>query len=181
VQTEQLTTENEVEEYKALRATIRERGSVRTCVFVAGIAAWALVALAATFVAIPLMAVLPLILLAGTFEAVFALHVGVERIGRYLQVFYDDRWEQTAMAFGPPLAGTGSDPLFAWFFALATVGNLAPVLAAAPVGVELAVVGGAHALFLVRLIVARRVASRQRAADLDRFQQIKSGPGSERL
>ena len=124
-------TENEVEEYKALRATIRERGSVRTCVFVAGIAAWALVALAATFVAIPLMAVLPLILLAGTFEAVFALHVGVERIGRYLQVFYEDRWEQTAMAFGPPLAGTGSDPLFATIFGLATMGNLAPVLAAA--------------------------------------------------
>src|SRR6185436_2594747 len=95
-------TESEVEEYKALRATIRERGSVRTCVFVAGMAAWALVALAATFVSIPLMAVLPLLLLAATFEAVFALHVGVERIGRYLQVAHADAWEQTAMAFGRP-------------------------------------------------------------------------------
>ena len=169
-------TESEVEEYKALRATIRERGSVRACVFVAGMAAWALVALAATFVSIPLMAVLPLLLLAATFEAVFALHVGVERIGRYLQVFYDDRWEQTAMAFGPPLAGTGSDPLFALLFGLATMANLAPVLAAAPVRVEVVAIGGAHALFLVRLVVARRVAGRQRAADLERFRQIKNPP-----
>src|SRR6476646_4270699 len=139
-------TERELEEYKALRATIRQRGSVRTCVFVAGLAAWALVAVGVTFVSIPLITILPLVLLAGTFEAVFALHVGVERIGRYLQVFYDDRWEQTAMAFGAPLAGTGSAPLFTLFFGLATMCNCVPVLLAAPVRVELAVVGGAHAL-----------------------------------
>lgn len=166
-------TERELEEYKALRATIRERGSVRTCVFVAGLAVWAIVAVAATFVSIPLLSVLPLILLAGTFEAVFALHVGVERIGRYLQVFYEDRWEQTAMAFGAPLSGTRSDPLFIVFFGLATMCNLVPVLLASPVRVEVAFVGGAHALFVIRLFVARQVASRQRAADLERFRQLK--------
>ena len=64
----------------------------------------------------------PLLVLAGTFEAVFALHAGVERIGRYLQVFHDDTWEQTAMAFGPPLAE--QEPiLFAGVFGLATVCN----------------------------------------------------------
>jgi hypothetical protein len=166
-------TERELEEYKALRATIRQRGSVRTCVFVAGLATWALVAAGVTFVSIPLTTVLPLVLLAGTFEAVFALHVGVERIGRYLQVFYDDRWERTAMAFGAPLAGTGSDPLFALFFGFATMCNFVPVLLAAPVRVEITVVGGIHALFVVRLLVARRVAGRQRAADLARFRAIK--------
>ena len=166
-------TESEVEEYKALRATIRERGSVRACVFVAGMAAWALVALAATFVSIPLMAVLPLLLLAATFEAVFALHVGVERIGRYLQVFHQDRWEKTAMAFGAPLAGTGSDPLFIVFFGLATMCNFVPVLLAEPVPIELAMLGGVHALFIVRLVVARRVAGRQRAADLERFKNLR--------
>jgi len=145
----------------------------------AGLAAWAMVAMVATFVSIPLLTVLPLVLLAGAFEAVFALHVGVERIGRYLQVFYDDQWEHTAMAFGAPLAGTGSDPLFILFFGLATICNFAPVLLAAPVPVELAVIGGAHALFLVRLVVARRAAGRQRAADLERFRSIKEkGDGS---
>jgi hypothetical protein len=173
-------TERELEEYKALRATIRQRGSVRMCVFVAGFAAWALVALAATFVSIPVFTVLPLVLLAGTFEAVFALHVGVERIGRYLQVFYDDRWEQIAMAFGAPLAGTRSDPLFVVVFGLATMCNFVPVMLASPVRVELAVIGGAHALFLIRLLVARQAASRQRAADLDRFRQLKDDNRGDR-
>ena len=166
-------TDSALEEYTALRATITQRGSVRTCVFVLGLAIWCMVAVAATFVSIPLITVLPLVLLAGTFEAVFALHVGVERIGRYLQVFHEDRWEQTAMAFGAPLAGTGSDPLFAVFFGLATMCNFVPVLLVEPVRIELALIGGAHALFIVRLIVARQVAGRQRAADLERFRKLK--------
>jgi hypothetical protein len=165
-------TERELEEYRALRATIAQRGSVRTCVFVAGLAVWAMVALGTTFVAVPVLTLLPLVLLAGTFEAVFALHVGVERIGRYLQVFYEDQWERTAMAFGPPLAGTGSDPLFVLVFAVATVCNFGPVLLANPVRTELAVIGGAHALFFIRLMVARQAAGRQRAADLKRFESL---------
>ena len=172
-------SERDLEEYKALRATIQQRGTVRTCVFVAGLAAWAVVAVSATFVSIPLTTVIPLLLLAGAFEAIFALHVGVERIGRYLQVFHHDKWEQTAMAFGAPLAGTGSDPLFLVFFGLATVANFVPVLLANPVRVELAVLGGAHVLFLSRLVVARQVARRQRAADLERFRIInEKGDGS---
>jgi hypothetical protein len=166
-------TDRAVEEYTALRATIAQRGSVRTCVFVLGLAIWCMVAVAATFISIPLVTILPLVLLAGTFEAVFVLHVGVERVGRYLQVFHEDRWEQTAMAFGAPLAGTGSDPLFAVFFGLAAMCNFLPVLLAQPVRIELATIGGAHALFIVRLIVARKVAGRQRAADLERFRRLK--------
>ena len=173
-------TERELEEYKALRATIRQRGSVRTCVFVAGLAAWGLLSMATNFVSIPLITLLPLVLLSGVFEAVFAVHVGVERIGRYLQVFYEDRWEQTSMAFGAPLTGTGSDPLFVVYFGLATLCNFMPVLQAEPVRVELAVIGGAHALFIIRLVVARQVASRQRAADLERFRQIKNDHRGDR-
>jgi hypothetical protein len=64
--------------------------------------------------------------LAAGFEAVFALHVGVERIGRYLQVFHEDAggppaWERHAMAFGPPSAGGRVDPLFSGLFAAAAV------------------------------------------------------------
>ena len=165
-------TDRELEEYTALRATISQRGSVRTCVLVAGLAAWALVSLATIFVSIPLITILPLVLLAGTFEAVFSLHVGVERIGRYLQVFCEDRWEQTAMAFGAPLAGTASDPLFTVLFGLAATCNFAPVMLAEPLVVDLAIIGGAHALFFIRLIVARQAAARQRAADLERFRSL---------
>jgi hypothetical protein len=129
--------------------------------------------LTATFLSIPAVTLVSLVLLAGAFEAVFALHVGVERMGRYLQVFYEDRWEQTAIAFGAPLAGTGSDPLFAVFFGLATILNFIPVLLVEPVPVELAVLGGAHALFIIRLVVARQVARRQRSADLERFRKMR--------
>jgi hypothetical protein len=96
----------------------------------------------------------------------------VERIGRYLQVFFDDRWEQTAMAFGAPLAGTGTDPLFTIVFGLATVCNFGPVLLAGPLRAELAVTAGCHTLFILRLIIARQAAGRQRDADLERFKAL---------
>jgi hypothetical protein len=166
-------TDRELEEYKSLRATIRQRGTARAWIFGAGLAAWAALALATTLVSIPLITIIPLLLLAATFEVVFALHVAVERIGRYLEVFYEDRWEQTAMVLGAPLAGTGTDPLFAVFFGLATLSNFVPVVLSTPVRVELATIGGIHLLFIVRLVVARQAASRQREADRARFQQIK--------
>ena len=120
-------TPRELEEYRALRETIRERGTARVWIFVAGLVAWAALVIAtAALAALPVATLLPLLVLAGTFEAVFSLHAGVERVGRYLQVFCDDQWEQTAMAFGAPLAGTGSDPLFILFFGLATICNFAP-------------------------------------------------------
>jgi hypothetical protein len=166
-------TDRDLEEYKALRATIRQRGTARTWVFGFGLAAWATMVLATTVVSLPLITLIPLLVLAGFFEAVFGLHVAVERIGRYLEIFFEDRWEQTAMAFGAPMAGTGADPLFTVFFGLATMGNFVPVILSEPVRVELAVIGGVHLLFIARLVVARQAAGRQREADLARFRQIK--------
>ena len=129
--------------------------------------------------AVPIAALFPLLVLAVTFEAVFALHIGVERIGRYLQVAHEDAWEQTAMAFGAPLAGTGSDPLFVAMFGLATSANLLPVLVAQPTQLETLVIGACHAALLVRIAFARRAAGRQRTADLERFRQIKRGTNSQ--
>jgi hypothetical protein len=165
-------TERDLEEYKALRATIRQRGSARPWVFLVGFSVWAIASMGATATSLPLMTVLPLLLLFATFEVVFSLHVGVERIGRYLQVFHDDRWEATAMAFGAPMAGTGTDPLFVFPFALAPLCNFVPVLLVEPVRVELVALAAVHLLFLVRIFVARRAAGNQRAADLDRFRLL---------
>ena len=171
----------EREEYRALRATIRSRGTMRPWVFLVGLTAWAGLAIGtAELVSIPLATLVPLLVLAAAFEAVFALHVRVERIGRYLQVFYADAWERTAMAFGPPLAGTSADPLFALFFALATVFNFAPLLLAGPTTSELVFIGGTHALVLARIAFARRAASRQRPVDLARFQQLYDVQRSDR-
>ncbi len=166
------------EEYIALRATIRERGTTRVCVFAGGIVAWAALAVAtAALSSTPVATLLPLLVLGSVFEAVYALHVGVERVGRYLQVFHetDDAasWEQTAMAFGRPKGAASIDALFAMPFLLAAVFNVAPLLVADPTRAELVFVGGAHALFVLRLAVARHAAATQRAIDLERFGQLK--------
>jgi len=77
------------EEYRALRATIRERGTARVCLFAGGFAAWgALTLAAATMASTPLATLLPLLVLAALFEAIYAptsgrahrpLHSGLPR------------------------------------------------------------------------------------------------------
>ena len=171
-------TPREREEYSALRATIGQRGTVRVWIVVAGGRLERRSDGRGPAGAPPAMALIPLLFLAATFEAVFALHVGVERIGRYLQIFHespDDRaaWEATAMRFGQAPRATATDPLFIVCFALATILNFMPVMLAAPLPVEIGVVGAAHLLLLARLFIARGGAARQRAADLARFQEMK--------
>ena len=173
------TTVREQEEYRALRATIRERGTARVHVFVAGFVAWGALAVAtATLTSIPVASLPPLVVLAAVFEAVFALHVGVERIGRYLQVFHESgdqaAWERTAMAFGRPAGAIATDALFSVPFLLAALFNIMPALIAQPTPAEIIFVVGAHALFVLRLGVARAAAARQRVVDLERFQVLRN-------
>jgi hypothetical protein len=174
-------TPRELEEFRELRATVRERGTARIWVFLGGMIGWGALTIAtASLAALPIATFLPLLILATTFEAVFSLHVTVERIGRYIQVFLEDDesrrgWEHVAMAVGPPLKGTGADPLFTVYFLIATILNTVPALLAQPVPLEVGVVLGAHLIVAVRILVARGVASRQRAADLKRFKDLKSG------
>ena len=167
----------EREEYRALRATIRERGTARVWIFVAGIAAWAALTMAvATLTSPPVATLMPLLVLAAAFEGVFALHVGVERVGRYIHVFFEEEgggWEHTAMAFGRPRGSAATDAIFTVPFLLAALFNLAPALIAQPTRPELIFVGGAHALFVLRLVVARTSASKQRTVDLARFQELR--------
>jgi len=173
-------TASDATEYRELRATIRERGTARVWIFVVGMIAWAgLTAATAALAAPPLGTVVPLIVLAATFEGVFALHVGVERIGRYLQVAHEADgpggvrgWEHAAMAFGRPAGAAAVDPLFTVLFVLAALTNTVPALLVGPTREELVFVGGAHALFLVRVVVARAAAKRQREIDLKRFNEI---------
>lgn len=168
-------TPRELEEYRALRATIRERGTARVCTFVLGLIAWAGLVLASAALGAPPVGTLPpLLALAGVFEAIFNLHIGIERIGRYLQVFFEGEagWERTAMAYGQSYRG-GTDPLFTLVFIAAAALNFLPVLVAEPVAVEIVAIGTAHLCFVARVVMAGREAARQRATDLDRFQRIK--------
>lgn len=191
------------EEYRALRATIRQRGNLRVVLFVAAVLVWGamVVALTAT-IELPLASLLPLLVLVAGFEAVAALHIGVERIGRYIQVRFEGEPAQPAGAApaqqptepnAPRDGGLAGPSAPMWERTAMSFGRqfpgtgsdplftvvfvLATILNYAPVILtgappELAWIGAVHVLFLVRLFRVRNVARRQRAEDLQRFQKL---------
>jgi len=169
-------------EYEALRATIRQRGTIRVAIAWATVGLWAVLAgLLVAWAAWPAAYLFSLLVLVAGFEAVFALHVGVERVGRYLQVFYErpgapsagrPGWESAIALYGERHPGGGPDPLFTPLFAVAVAANLFPV-AVTGSRFELAAVTLAHAAALVRFFAARRRASEVRAVDLPRFTAMK--------
>lgn len=173
-----------LEEYRSLRATIRERGTARLIVSALTFLAWpALLALIATTGRGPEFVLLPLLALWAGFEVVLAIHIGVERIGRYVQLHYETAdglpaWERTAMQLGQlPHAATGSDPLLFRLFVLATLLNLLPLVphavaqssspAVTAMTVPLVVALVLHVTFLIRLTQGRRFTRHQRARDLE--------------
>jgi hypothetical protein len=176
------TAELAREEYRALRATVRERGTLRLIVMFVTFLAWAVLVVRiapqseTTF---PLFACL--VVLAAGFEIAFAAHVGVERIGRYLQSHYEGtgagrpRWEHAIMGFTEPSGPRAHvDPVSTMLFGIAAVLNLASASAALDAtGVSLAglaALASGHALFFWRLIHARRFIRGQRRRDLAVFQ-----------
>ena len=165
-------------EYRALRDTIRERGTVRMWTVLAGLAAWGALSMALlTAETTGAVTLVPLVLLASTYEINFFIHTGVERIGRYIQVFYEERagttgWETIAMKYGAKFP-SGLDPLFSTVFAVAALLNFLGSLAAArrsPGWIVLSL--AAHIAFAYRMIAARTAARSQRALDLDRFRSL---------
>jgi hypothetical protein len=167
-------------EYQALRATIRDRGTVRLCAVLVGIAAWGALAIAVTIGELEGgVTLVPLVVLAATFEINFFIHTGVERIGRYIQVFYEERagtigWETTAMNFGAKFP-SGLDPLFSIVFASATALNFFSSLGTAqrrPGWIALSLI--AYLAFGYRIVAAKKLAGAQRALDLDRFRSLLS-------
>ena len=167
-------------EFTALRTTIAMRGTVRMALLPVTLLGWALVAvLLLLFGEFPAAVIFPLAVLVGGFEAIHALHVGAERIGRYLQVYYEDapdapRWETTAMAVGPALPGGGIDPLFSVVFTAAALANLIPAFTPEPTRPELAVLLPLHFAFIVRVVRARGAAARQRAIELETYRAIRT-------
>ena len=170
-------------EFVVLRQTISVRGTVRMALLPVTVIGWtsATVALlhggAGTLS--PMLSLVSLSVLIGGFEAIHALNVGVERIGRYLQVYYEGTqdgptWETTAMAVGPGLPGGGIDPLFTVVFAALTALNLVLAFPELHAFKTYGVVLPVHAIFWVRMIRARGAAARQRAVDLETFRAIKA-------
>lgn len=180
----------ELEEYRALRDVIGRRGSLRTVLIVTTVVAWAVIAalVASLVVAMPLAFLLSLLVLVAGFEAAHALHIGAERIGRYLYVRYESvgagtagartpvapMWEAAIAAFEAgrlPFGGRPSGAHFAPVFILATLTNLALAsLSATPV--ERAAMATIHALVIARIALARTASRNQRRDDQAEFERI---------
>jgi hypothetical protein len=173
-------------EYVILRRTIAQRGALRPILALAGLAIWV-----ATLIAVlavlpyPVAAAIPLLALVVTFEVIRPLHFGAERIGRYLQVFYEEdgepgralhdtpAWERVAMSFGT-VPGVGGHPLFVPLFFMATAMNFLAVLLPRPEAVELSVMAIPHLAFIAWLIAADRAMRTQRAIELARFRELRA-------
>ena len=163
------------DEYRALRLTIQHRGTARMVVLPVVFLGWAGTAVAAAAViTVPISTLVPLLVLVAGFEAVFALYVNVERIGRYLQVFHeaDGGWERVAMLFGQRFPGAGPDPLFGRLFVLATSVNFLPAALGFETIPELVLLAIPHFVFINRVRLARAFAAAQRTQDLERFASI---------
>ena len=171
-------------EYRELRRTIAIRGTVRVVLVPLTFVWWAALSVVLVlFSELPVAALFTLAVLAAGFEAVHGLHAGVERIGRYLQVAYEEgtdnsvtglqpRWETTAMKVGPALPGGGTDPLFTILFCGAATINLVPALLPAPTAIEIGLIAALHVSFIVRVLRARAAAARQRAVELERYRKV---------
>lgn len=164
------------DEYQVLRATIQQRGTARMVLIPLIFIGWAGTAVAtAAVITVAVSTLVPLLVLVAGFEAVFALHVNVERIGRYLQVFHEQEvgWERLAMTFSQRFPASAPDPLFARLFVLATSVNFLPAALGWENIPELVFLAFLHFLFINRVRVGKIFAANQRAADLDRFGTLK--------
>jgi hypothetical protein len=162
------------DEYRALRATIGQRGTVRMVLVTVTFFAWAATAVAtAAVITVALSTLVPLLVLAAGFEAIYALHINVERIGRYLQVFHerDGGWEHVARAFSQHFPKASPDPLFSRMFVIAVSINYLPVALGGET-TELVVLAVLHLVFIGRVRVCRTLAARQGALDLERFEML---------
>jgi len=174
-------------EYRVLRETIATRGSLRPVLALIGLIGWAM-SLTAVLVWIPypVAAIIPLLILLVTFEVIRPLHFGAERIGRFVQVFYEEdgqperplretpSWERMAMRLSA-VPGTGGHPLFVPVFFLATIANTLPVLLVQPPAtpIELTALGVPHAAFMIWLLNADRAMRAQRACELEQFRRLR--------
>lgn len=175
-----------VQEYRQLRDAIAARGDLRARMFLGGIAAWA-GALIAVLAALPypLTATIPLAVLVAVFETIRPIHFGAERIGRYLQVYYEERgtlsrplaetpsWERSAMAVGGSLPGAAGHPLYLPVFLIAVALNYLAVILPGPVLAEMVLLAIPHAAFIVWLLIVDHAVRLQRERELNRLRVLR--------
>ena len=173
-------------EYLVLRQTIAQRGALRPILVLCGLAFWAVTLIAVlALLPYPVAAAIPLLVLITAFEVIRPLHFGAERIGRYLQVFYEEdgdpgrvltdtpSWERVAMSFGV-VPGVGGHSLFVPLFLIATALNYLAVLMPRPVTIELSAMAVPHLAFIAWMMAIDRAMRTQRAIELARLRELRT-------
>jgi hypothetical protein len=171
-------------EYLVLRKTIAHRGTLRPILVLCGLGIWAALLIAVlVLLPYPVAAAIPLLALVVTFEVIRPLHFGAERIGRYIQVFYEEAgdpsrplsdtpsWERVAMSFGV-VPGVGGHALFVPLFLIATALNYLAVLLPRPEAIELSVLAIPHLAFIAWLVATDRAMRAQRGLELARLREL---------
>jgi small neutral amino acid transporter SnatA (MarC family) len=173
-------------EYDSLRTAIRVRATLAPALLIVVMVGWAALTLwVFTTDVVSAATLVPLMVLAAGYEALYAVHVNAERLARYLQVAYEQpiasesatpltatpQSETTSLYYRQRFSSIGSNALFSALFILATLVNYVPAAVSGTVE-ELVGIGVAHVLFAVRIIMTGRRAARVRSEDLERARTL---------
>ncbi|MBM3780745.1 MAG: hypothetical protein FJW29_03580 [Acidobacteria bacterium] len=171
-------------EYAALRQAIAQRGQLKATVALVGLLGWAALWMAG-FVLLrdARGTAVTLAVLWAAFEIIRPLHIGAERLGRYLQVFHETpgqvpAWEHTAMALGAAVPGAAGHPLYMPVFVGATLLNATALWVDGPLTFEGALMLGPHLALLWWLWRADRAMRVQRTNDLARLEALRHPPAA---
>jgi len=177
----------QLEEFRALRATIRDRAIARVILLAISWVGWAAIATAIMLVlpATPLLA-LPLVLVLAAFEVNLVAVRATDRICDYLRVVFEERravpgWETASADLARRHPAATADPLFFWISVAVLCANYLCVVVA--VGetadpsarvredsLDLAVATVLHGAVLLRFVLARRGLVSGRAGELERLR-----------
>ena len=189
----------QLEEFRALRAAIRERTIARVLLLTLAWVGWAALATAIMLVlpAVPLLA-LPLVVLLAAFEVNLGTVRGAERIAAYVRLVFEERravpgWETASADLARRYPAMAGDPLFFWVFVAVICANyLCVVIAAGETAdpstrvredsLDLALVTALHGAVLLRFVLGRRALMRGRRGELERVRTVLAGddPGAAR-
>jgi len=152
------------DEHHVLRVTIQQRGTARMVMIPLIFIGWAATAVAtAAVITVAVSTLVPLLILVAGFEAVFALHVNVERISDYLKAIHADEGGWQEADFYHRSGRKGPDPLFSRVFVLATSVNFLPAALGWENLPELTILAVLHLLFINRVRLGRAFAATENA------------------
>ena len=187
----------QLEEFRALRASIRERAIARVLLLAMTWLGWAALATAIMLVVpAPLLLTVPLVVLLAAFEVNLGTVRAAERVSNYLRVVFEERravsgWEIASADLASRYPSSVGDPLFVWVFIAVLCANYLCVVIAIPEtadptararedSLDLALVTALHLALVVRFVLARRLLHAGRTRELERLRAVTE-PGRGEL